>query len=263
MCHPDLRYVGQCTRAKYSCPGSNVDCNDREFFDPNGTGIAGTNMFRNNIIAPDIFYRCTQRSSYGANEAKRGATPGEKAVCIMSSLTNDAFVQYPLDPFGVCYTIECKENYLVVNVGDLKVECRSEGQEITLPGTKYLNGKLVCPNIKSACAAQKITYPDFEMLMSDSTPKPKTPTEIIPSGIHTKAQVEETKQDQDQPPDNNNEPTSPEKAHEEKKSNKTVAIVASVVVLLVVLLIVVVVVVVVKKNKYKNDSDIGIGDLQV
>lgn len=59
MCRPDLRY-GQCSRTKYSCPSNIVDCNDKEFFDPKNTGIAGIHKFPNSIITPNISYPCTQ-----------------------------------------------------------------------------------------------------------------------------------------------------------------------------------------------------------
>lgn len=134
-----------------------------------------------------------------------------------------------------------------------------EGQEITLPGTKYLYGKFVCPNIKSACVAQKITYPNYDIL-SDSPP----PTEVIPSEKQTQTQVEETKHGQDPSLDEKNKPTIPEKVQEEKKK-KTVTIVSSVAVILVTIIIVAgaVVFIIMKKNKDQSNSDSGIGNLQV
>lgn len=165
---------------------------------------------------------------------------------------------YPLDPFGICYTIECKGDYIIVSVGDLKVEYMKEGQEITLPRTKYLYGKLVCPNIKSACVAQKITNPNYDIL-SDSPP----PTEVIPSEKQTQTQVEETKHGQDPSLDEKNKPTIPEKVQEEKKKTATIA--SSVAVILVAIIIVAgaVVFIIMKKNKDQNNSDSGIGNLQV
>ncbi|OHS95782.1 hypothetical protein TRFO_38081 [Tritrichomonas foetus] len=198
-CYPDLRARAKFSREKYNCDwGTYAEfCQHKDYYDPDNNGYAGTDQFREYVIDPEIDGYCTEEYSYHTNQ--KGATHGPDSMCFNSSLTSQNSNLYYL---GVCHRIECKESSLIVHVGNVTAECKTKGQKLTFPNTKFKYGELICPDPVQMCKLKELKEVDYDKIFNGggTTPKPPTQNPERPTENPDKPDITQ-KSEEDQTPD--------------------------------------------------------------